>query len=193
MSILLETPRLRVRELTLDDVENVCEIFGDAETVQYLSHTKDRAQVQAWIHWAHDNYQRHGWGMWAIELKESGVFVGECGLIAHKNIDGHDEMELAYHRVRQWWHDGCATEATGAVRDWAFAHGFLRHVSSIDIRNIASIRVAENNGMTLEQTLKSTQNPWKKDVAVYVRAIALYRIQQTVSIKVTISYIRKVH
>ncbi len=115
MSLLLETPRLRVRELTPDDIEHVCAIFNDAETVQYLSHAKDRTQVQAWIQWAQGNYRLHGWGMWAIELKDSGVFVGECGLIAQKSIDGHDEMELAYHLVRQWWHRGFATEATAAV------------------------------------------------------------------------------
>lgn len=168
MSILLETPRLRLRELMLEDVEYVLEIFSDTETVQYLSHTKDRAQVQAWIHWAQEQYQLHGWGMWAIELQESGQFVGECGLIEQKNIDGRDEMELAYHLVRRWWHHGFATEAAGAVRDWAFAQGFPRLVSYIDIRNIASIRVAEKNGMVLEKTLSPAQNPWKKTVAVYV-------------------------
>ena len=75
----LETERLRLRPYTLGDVDDLFAIVGDPETMAYYPEPYTREGTHRWIE---DNLRRYvvdGFGLWAMEMKETGVFVGDCG------------------------------------------------------------------------------------------------------------------
>jgi RimJ/RimL family protein N-acetyltransferase len=109
------------------------------------------------------SYREHGFGLWAAILKDSDEFAGQCGLVAQE-VEGKDEVEIGYLFLRRFWGRGLATEAARACRDHGFdTLGYDRLVSLIDPGNLASRRVAEKVGMTLE---KQTHK-WGKNISVY--------------------------
>lgn len=85
----------------------------------------------------------------ALILKESNVLIGFCGFI-HQTIDGDQYIELGYRLDEPCWGSGLATEAAGAVRDYAFnVLQIPLLVSIIHYQNHASKRVAQKIGMRL--------------------------------------------
>ncbi|MFL5779432.1 MAG: GNAT family N-acetyltransferase [Chloroflexota bacterium] len=140
---MIETPRLLLRELTLGDVAGLLEIFGDPDATWAYRSTKTRAETEAWIHWATASYAENGWGLWAIERRDDGRFLGDCGPMLQP-VEGSLVAELGYHVVRSEWGRGYATEAAIACRDWFFANTDRdRLVSIVWPDNVASRRVAE--------------------------------------------------
>lgn len=161
---ILETPRLFLRKLTLDDVDNLLGIFADPEAMKYYPKTKDQKETEAWIQRNLESYRMYGFGFWAAILKDSREFAGECGLIHQENVDGYDEVELGYSFLRKFWNRGLATEAAKVCLRYAFdTPGYERIVSLIDPHNIASQRVAQKIGMTWEKEIER----WEKKIYVY--------------------------
>ena len=117
--IMLETQRLLLREYTSDDFDALYEIMSDAETMQHYPAPFDEARTRRWIEWNLENYAKYGFGLWAVVLKETGEFIGDCG-ITIQNIDGEMLPEIGYHIHKKYWRRGFAKEAARAVRDWAF-------------------------------------------------------------------------
>ncbi len=90
-------------------------------------------------------------GLWATIFKETGAFIGRCGLLPW-TIDGREEVEVAYLLDKAYWGQGLATEAAGAIADYAHnTLGLKRLICLIDEGNIASRRVAEKIGMRFER------------------------------------------
>ena len=85
--MILETERLILREYTWADFDRLYEILSDPETMAHYPKPYDAAGVRRWIEWSLDNYEKYGFGLWAVELKETGAFIGDCGLTM-QNIDG---------------------------------------------------------------------------------------------------------
>lgn len=140
---VLETARLTLRPLTLDDVDGLLEIFGDPEAMWAYPSTKDRAQTAGWIRWAMASYEANGWGLWAVIRRDDGRFLGDCGPMLQP-VEGEEVPELGYHILRAEWGEGYATEAALACRDWFFANTTHdRLVSIVWPPNTASRRVAE--------------------------------------------------
>ena len=145
--IVLETERLKLRLMRLDDLQNLLGIFSDAEAMQFYPSTMDEYQTRQWIQRTLIRYEKDGFGLWIVELRDSGEFVGQCGLIA-QNVNEKPEVEIGYLFLRRWWGRGLATEAACACRDFGFRKlGLKRLISIIDPENIASRRVAEKVGM----------------------------------------------
>ena len=84
---MIETERLILREYKTDDFDALYEIMSDVETMQHYPAPFDEARTRRWIEWNLENYARYGFGLWAIVLKETGKFIGDCG-ITIQNIDG---------------------------------------------------------------------------------------------------------
>jgi RimJ/RimL family protein N-acetyltransferase len=154
--IILETERLRFREMDMNDVENLQGIFSDPEAMRYYSRTKTVAETEDWIRWNMTSYRVFGFGLWIAILKESGAFAGQCGLVMQR-VDDEPEIEIGYLFLRKYWGQGLATEAARACRDYGVNHfgqnrlGYTQLISLIDPRNLASKRVAEKIGMTREK------------------------------------------
>lgn len=148
---VLETDRLRLREMTMNDADHVMEILGDPIAMRYYPSTFPREVALQWITMNREYYVNHGAGMWACELKEDGVFAGLCGIIP-QTVDGVEEKEIGYLFVRKYWGRGLATEAARAVMDYGFLTlGLNRLIATIYHQNAPSVKVAERLGMTFEK------------------------------------------
>jgi len=82
-------------------------------------------------------------------LTKTQEIIGDCGIVLQQ-VDGESLYEIGYHLRRDLWHQGLATEAAIACRDWGFAHlKTERLISLIRPENLPSRRVAERNGMAI--------------------------------------------
>ncbi len=151
---IVESERLYLRELTLADVGNLQKIFSDPVAMQYYPATKDIDETKVWIRKMQQRYTELGYGLWACHLKETGEFVGQCGLILWDDIDGEEELEIGYLFVREFWKRGLAIEAAQVCKKLAKESFQAEKVISL-IRpgNVASRRVAERNGMSIEKEI----------------------------------------
>ena len=161
---VIETERLRLREYTWEDFEALYAILSDPITMQHYPRPYDEAGTCRWIQWNLDNYREYGFGLWAIELKETGAFIGDCG-ITMQNIDGTLLPEIGYHIHRSYWHRGYGSEGAKAVRDWAFTHrDFSKLYSYMKYTNIASQATAAAAGL---KKIKEYPDPEDKILHVY--------------------------
>lgn len=148
----LETERLILRDMTMGDLNALSAILGDPETMRFYPAPKSRAESVGWIEWNLRNYAEHGFGLWALTLKETGEFVGDCGLTVQP-VGDERFVEVGYHVRRDRWGQGLATEAAIACRDHAFdTVGVERLIALVRVENVASAAVARKIGMV----------PWRR-------------------------------
>ena len=159
---VLETERLALRKMNISDVDDLMGIFSDPVAMRYYPGTKSREEAEEWVRWTLGSYRDHGFGQWVAVLKRSCEFAGQCGLTLQE-VEGRQEVEIGYLFLRRFWGRGLATEAARAARDLGFALGYNRLISLIDPENLASRRVAEKTGLTLEKEVWK----WNKEVCVY--------------------------
>lgn len=164
---MLLTERIMVRPLELGDVPHWTEFLGNPEATALfppdMMASPNRAQV--WIERQIQRYAAGQYGLAALIHKETGEFLGQCGLLAQV-VDGQAELEVGYHLMPQHWHQGYATEAARAFRDWGFEHGLADSIISIiNQKNVASQAVATRNGMS-----RGKATVWR-DIEVFVYRI----------------------
>lgn len=146
---VIETERLGLRRLSPGDLDDMAALLGDPEVMRYYPRPKSRDEARQWIEWNLDSYERYGHGLWASVVKETGQFIGDCGLVV-QTVDGEDLVEVGYHLVRSQWRRGYASEAAAACRDHAFRTLMVpRLISLIRPENHPSRGVAERIGMTV--------------------------------------------
>jgi RimJ/RimL family protein N-acetyltransferase len=151
---MIETERLRLREFTDADAPALYALYQDAATMRFMGPPPASLEEEIENIRAHRSryYEARGYGLWGVELRETGAMVGRCGLL-DTTIDGRAEVELSYLLDPAYLGRGLATEAARAVLDFAAAAlGLNRVVAVIDPLNIASRRVAERLGMRREGT-----------------------------------------
>jgi RimJ/RimL family protein N-acetyltransferase len=142
-------------------------IFTDPVAMQHWTGLKSIAETRASIEICLASYARHGHGFWAVCLRETGEFIGRCGIL-HQEIRAKCDKEIAYALQRRYWGQGYATEAARAVKDAAFQiFGFPHVVSFISPENERSIKVARRVGLELEEVLPPETNKWNRTVHVY--------------------------
>jgi ribosomal-protein-alanine N-acetyltransferase len=152
---VMESERLFLRPLLPSDADSFLQVLGDPVAMQHYHAPFTRAEVEAWIERNRIAYAHDGHALWAVALKGSGEVIGACGLLK-QDLDGVQEIEIAYHIRRDQWRNGYATEAALACVLYAFK--FLRAqrvVSLIPAENMAARRVAEKIGMGVEKRI-----PW---------------------------------
>jgi [ribosomal protein S5]-alanine N-acetyltransferase len=151
--IVCETSRLILRKFNESDVEPLLSFLGDPEVMRFSirgSLTREDIQTK-YLPSCLRRYFRDGLGQWAVVRKIDGICVGECGICAQE-VDGEREFEISYRMRRDCWGNGLATEAARACCDYGFKKaGLHRLILIIESENVASIRVAEKMGMTLEK------------------------------------------
>ena len=145
--MILETKRLRLREITQTDYKALSQILQDEETMYAYEGAFSDKEVQEWLDRQIRRYKKWGFGLWAVILKETGDFIGQCGLTMQPWKD-QEVLEIGYLFQRAHWHKGYAAEAAKACKKYAFEILKASEVCSI-IRdtNIPSQKVALRNGM----------------------------------------------
>lgn len=170
--MILETERLLLRELTMDDVNDLHIILSDPESMGHYPKPYSMKKSEGWIKWNIDNYATHGFGMWAVILKDENKFIGDCG-ITMQSINGEEEPEIGYHINKRYSNKGYGTEAAKVCRDYAFNElGLEKVFSYMKYTNKASSRVAEKNGMRFIMEYKDDVNTITK---VYGITLEEYR------------------
>lgn len=169
--IILETPRLLLRHQVLADLDDLWALYCDPQITRYIPDApRTRAEALEELQWHMHGHPRDSrLGLWATIHKDTGRFIGRCGLLPWI-IEGRQEIEVAYTIASEFWGKGLGTEAAQAILTYAFESLQLnRLVSLIDPENIASQRVAEKIGMRLEQKMDG----WEGDgIPFWIYAIA---------------------
>ena len=148
---VLVTERLRLRGFRGSDLDDYAALNADPEVLRYLvgAGPEPWDRERSWRHMALlvGHWPLKGSGVWALEQKETGTFVG---IVGFAEPEGWPGFELSWRLVRRWWGHGYATEAARVALGYAFK--VLRRervISLINPENLASIRVAERIGERL--------------------------------------------
>ena len=146
----LESARLRMRELDVGDLPFISSMLGDAEVMRFYPKRLDRDECVAWIERQRARYTNDGHGLWLLEERESGLPVGQVGLVMQE-LSGFPKRrypEIGYLLHRPYWKRGYAREAAARVRDHAHdTLGYEEVISLIRPENEPSQAVARRIGM----------------------------------------------
>jgi RimJ/RimL family protein N-acetyltransferase len=160
--VRLETERLVMRMWRESDFDEYAELCADPEVMRFLG-GKVFDRTEAWRQMASmiGHWYLRGYGIWAVEEKESGRLAGRIGCI---NPEGWPGFEVGWTLRREFWGKGYATEAARRALEYGFNELDRAHIISlIHPENRASIRVAERLGETLEGNARV----FDTDVLVY--------------------------
>jgi ribosomal-protein-alanine N-acetyltransferase len=159
---ILETKRLILRHQVLSDLDDLWALYCNPNITQYIPDApRSREEAQDELEWhMHGHPNNAQLGLWATIQKETGRFIGRCGLLPW-TIAGQNEVEVAYTITEEFWGQGLATEAASAILQYGFEKLKLpRMICLIDSENIASQRVAEKIGMTFEKEGRDEMGPF---------------------------------
>jgi RimJ/RimL family protein N-acetyltransferase len=153
VSIRLETARLVVRTFESRDAEPWLAMMTDPDVRRFLTPgpLPTLETFESAVEQRHALEREHCYAVWAVDDRETGSFVGQCGLqlVARDS----QEAELVYHFTKASWNKGYATEAAIAVLAHAFGAARLDRVIVLVLpENVGSCRVAEKAGMRFEGT-----------------------------------------
>ena len=159
---ILETSRLILRHPVLDDLDSLFALYCDPDVSKYIPDApRNYEETREELVWHMNGHPKHPeLGLWATIHKETGKFIGRCGLLPW-TIDGQNEIEVAYLISKAYWGQGLGTEAAQAILDYGFEKlNLSRLICLIDKENLASIKVAEKIGMTFEKEGKDEIGPF---------------------------------
>jgi len=147
--VLPRTRRLILREMEISDLPRLASMLTDPVAMAAYEGGFPDDEVRQWFDRQQDNYRQYGYGLWAVDLVETGQMIGQCG-ITWQDVESVRCPEIGYHISRAFWHQGYAVEAARACRDYAFSYLGMNEIFAI-VRdtNIASMNVAIRTGMTI--------------------------------------------
>jgi RimJ/RimL family protein N-acetyltransferase len=155
MTVILETPRLRLRELTPGDLDAVSPMLAHPEVMRFWPRPFTRDEAAEWVRRQLDRYAEFGHGYWLAEERATGEPVGQYGLLPlppDLTAQGLDGPNLGYITHRPYWRRGYALEAAAACLDLALGPDrphWRRVYATIRPENAPSRAVALALGMTL--------------------------------------------
>jgi ribosomal-protein-alanine N-acetyltransferase len=153
MKSVCETPRLFLREMSLDDLDFIAQMLAHPEVMHYWPRSYSREEAADWINRQQIRYARDGVGYWLAVSKETSQPVGQAGLLVML-VEGVEELAVGYMMHRPFWRVGYATEAAARSRDYAFTQmGRSRVIAPIRPENLPSQGVARKLGMTVEKRI----------------------------------------
>jgi RimJ/RimL family protein N-acetyltransferase len=145
--LIFETERLQVRRWRAADLPDLLAVYGDAEAMRWVGDGQPITEDECgrWLEVTRANYEKRGYGMFAVASKADGGVVGFCGIV---HPSGQEVAEVKYAYLRRVWGQGLASEALiGLIRYGVQAHGIQRMVATTAPENAASHRVLTKAGM----------------------------------------------
>ncbi len=147
---LLTTDRLLLRRWRDSDREPFARMNADPRVMEFFASPLSRDESDALVDRIETHFEKHGFGAWAAELREQGMFIGFIGL-AIPTFEAHftPSVEIAWRLAAEHWGRGLATEGARAVAEYAFGSlGFDEIVAMTVPANTRSRRVMEKLAMT---------------------------------------------
>jgi RimJ/RimL family protein N-acetyltransferase len=155
--VLLTTPRLAIRELTLSDFDAFWQLESNPDVYRYLGYAPVHHKTEAELKLLHhiNQYKQYGMGRWALVDKQTNQFVGLCGVRFATETENNRThfYDLGYRLLPQFWGKGLATEAAQACVAYAFEVLQVPEIiSMIHVDHHTSKRVAGKCGLSYEET-----------------------------------------
>lgn len=152
MRFYIETPRLILREIRMEDTEGLFRLDSDPLVHQYLGNQtiSKMEEAEFAVNFIREQYASNGIGRWATIEKDSGAFIGWSGLkYLTEEENGHTNFyDVGYRLIPEFWGKGYATEACRAALDFGFNNfGMEKIVGTANELNLASIRVLSKCGL----------------------------------------------
>ena len=149
---ILETERLVLCKLTIEDAEFMLELLNDSLFLRYIGDrgVRNRADARKYIlNGPIDSYDRHGFGLYMTKLKDSEIPIGICGLLKRESLE---DVDLGFAFLPKFRRNGYAFESASAVLEYGRTiFGLNRIVAVTSPDNYSSIRVLEKLGLTYQK------------------------------------------
>lgn len=166
---LLETPRLRLRQLDPADAAFIRRLVNEPSFIRYVGDRGVRTDEDACNYIREGpmaSYARHGFGLLLAQLKRGGTPAGICGLLKRDTLE---DVDVGFAFLPEFWFQGYALEAAAAVLADAQNRGFNRVLAITSPDNVASIRLLDKLGFRLERTMR--QPGENLDLNVFSRVV----------------------
>jgi RimJ/RimL family protein N-acetyltransferase len=153
--MFLETERLRLRRLSVNDAEFVLRLLNEPSFIENIGDRGVRTIEDARAYVLQGpvaSYEKFGFGLLLVEEKESGVPIGICGLLKR---DVFDDVDIGYALLPEFWSQGYALESASAVMSYARETlGAKRVLAVVNADNLSSIRLLEKMGFHYEKMVR---------------------------------------
>ena len=167
---VLETERLSLRQFTVNDAEFILTLLNEPSFLRYIGDKQVRNLEDARQYILNGpvaSYERNGFGLYAVELRESNMPIGMCGLIKREELPDPD---IGFAFLPDFWNKGFAFEAAAAVLQNAGERLRLERILAItSLDNEASIKLLQRLGFRFEQEIKLS--PDREPVKLFVYRI----------------------
>lgn len=151
----LETERLVIRRLTLDDAGFILNLLNQPAFLRFIGDKGVRTLEDARAYLRNGpiaSYERHGYGSYLVELKDGSVPIGICGLLKR---DWLEDADVGFAFLPEWGSKGYAFESARAVLDYGTdVLGMKRIVAITSLDNTASIKLLGKLGFELEGLIR---------------------------------------
>lgn len=175
INMIIETERLILRETSMDDFLGLYEILSDPETMKHYPKPYDKTLVEGWINWCMWSYKEYGFGLWAVILKNTNEYIGDCGL-SMQIIDNKELPEIGYHINKKYQHMGYASEAARAVKDYIFNNLKYDEIYTyMKYTNSNSYFAAIKNDMSLHHEYPDEKNEISKAYSITRKTWLAYK------------------
>jgi len=152
---VLETERLILRRFVVEDAQFVLNLVNEPSFLRYIGDKKIRTLDDARQYILSGpvaSYERHGFGLCLVELRESHTPIGMCGLLKREELP---EPDIGFALLPEFWNKGFAFEAAAAVlRDARERLGLQRLLAITSLDNEASIKLLQRLGFTFDRVTK---------------------------------------
>jgi len=152
MKNTLETARRNIRHLTTDDAPFILELLNDPSFIQNIGDRKVRtiADAESYITKGPvSSYEKNGFGLDLVVLKETGESIGICGLIKRETLE---DVDIGYAFLPKFWKKGYAVESALGVLEYGLKVQKLKRIVAITLEaNRGSVRVLERIGLKFEK------------------------------------------
>ena len=156
---ILETERLILRQLTTDDAEFILGLLNEPSFIRNIGDRNVRTIDDACAYILNGpvtSYAKNGFGLYLVQLKETGESIGMCGLIKRDTLD---DVDIGYALLPRYWSKGYAVEAAQATMAYGKdVIGLKRLVGIVDPTNEGSIRVLEKIGLRYEKMVRLSED-----------------------------------
>lgn len=145
----LETERLILRQWKNSDVEKFAQMNQDQRVIEFLRGAMSLEDCRKFIKKVEKHFEQYGFGLWAVEVKNSEEFIGFVGLNV-PDFEAHFTpcVEIGWRLAYEYWNKGYATEAAKKVLEVTFRNCDLKEIVAFTAKNnLRSIAVMEKIGM----------------------------------------------